>query len=151
MLARAGGEERVLEHGRAYRLEHPSRPERWMFEELGRLGLAVGRDYRREHPVQGPDDAGESRVIFPDIAWPARRLALEVDGAIHEAPAFRAEMAAREALREQVYRNAGWRLLIVTERELRANRAAVRARVRAFLAGPDGPGRAEEERDGCGA
>lgn len=153
MRDRAGGEERVLEHGRAYRLAKPSLPERWMFAELGRLGLEEGRDYHREYPVRGEDDAGERRLVFPDIAWPGRRLALEVDGDIHAVPAFRPAMAAREALREQTYRSAGWRTLIVTERELRADRAAVRARVRAVLAGPDGPGPAggrEEGHDGRG-
>lgn len=146
MRERAGGEERTFDRSRSYRLEHPTAEERAMIERLGALGLREGADYEREYPLRYDHPEGGRAFIMPDMAWPARRLAIEVHGSIRESR-YGDEVRARDARKAAVYAREGWRVLTVTGRELREDPAGVREQARAFLAGPDGPGRAEGERD----
>ncbi len=143
-LERFEGEERTFERSRAYRIEHPSGAERAMIDRLAELGLWERVDYAREYPLVYDEPDGGRAFIMPDMAWPERRLAIEVHGSIRQSRRFGADALANDARKAVIYDREGWRVLAVTERELHDDPAGVRARARAFLAGSDGPGRAEE-------
>ena len=59
------------------------------------------------------------------MAGPGQKLAIEVHGSIRGSP-FGAQIAERDARKAAIYAEQGWRVLIVTQRELRAESAAAR-------------------------
>lgn len=79
-----------------------------------------GWPVRRQHPVGG---------IIVDFAIVRARLAIEIDGAIHE----RDDVAARDAARDAALAAAGWRVLRVPARTALSGDALL-ARVRLALA-----------------
>ena len=114
-----------------------SRSERRMARLLGELGEREDRSeyggargtYVREHKLAPSRHA--------DFAWPEERKAIEVWGGVHTSQFFGRQDRVREANERQVERAAavGWRLLIVTDEELRGGRwGETRERVRRFLA-----------------
>lgn len=112
------------------RHEHPTAPERATIALLDELGQREGADYVREYRV--------APGVYADFAWPERRLAVEVHGSAHDAAFFLARgMAEREARRTAVYREAGWSVRVVTERDLREGKEQTVARVREALARPE--------------
>lgn len=62
----------------AWRLAHPSSPERLVIALLHELGMQEGLDYVREFaPLT------DCPRLAVDFAWPERQLVLEVDGPVH--------------------------------------------------------------------
>lgn len=64
------------------------------FRSFRKRGFPV----RRQHPI--------GRYIV-DFAVVSERIVIEIDGGVHQ----RADVAARDAMREQNLREAGWRVL----------------------------------------
>lgn len=81
-----------------------------------------------QHEVRTPSGTFVARV---DLAWPGARLAVEYDGDHHrDRQQWRKDLARRERLDA-----LGWRVVVVTAADLRADPAGVVARVGAALAG----------------
>lgn len=148
MVGRMEGQRYTIEHGVEYRLANPTVGERAMIDRLAELGQRERVDYAREYTLWYTRPEGGRAFKIPDMAWPERRLLIEVQGSIRASPRYGACARANDAQKAAIYRREGWRMLAVTEEELLRDPAGVRERVRAFLAGPDGTGRAEEEGTG---
>ncbi|MDP9371256.1 MAG: endonuclease domain-containing protein [Chloroflexota bacterium] len=147
MVARTEGQRYTIEHGVEYRLANPTVGERAMIDRLAELGQREKVDYEREYILWYTRPEGGRAFKIPDMAWPERRLLIEVQGSIR-ASRYGDEVRARDARKAAIYRREGWRVLAVAEDELLRDPAGVRERMRAFLAGPDGPGRPAEEETG---
>jgi very-short-patch-repair endonuclease len=112
------------------RLAHPTAPERETIALLDELGQREGTDYFREYRV--------APGVYADVAFPERKLAIEVHGSAHDAAFFLARgMAEREARRTAVYEEAGWTVRVVTERDLSADRERTRERLREAITQPE--------------
>lgn len=85
----------------------------------------VGPKFEREYPVYV-----YGGVYYLDFAWPHLRVGVEADGRRwhSDAPSFERDLDRHNALTA-----AGWRVLRVTERQVRSDPAAVRGRVRELL------------------
>lgn len=81
--------------------------------------------FRREHAVYV--DGG---VYYLDFAWPHFRVGVEADGRRWHSDAGSFE---RDRLRHNALVAAGWKVVRVTERQVRADPAAVRERVRDLI------------------
>ncbi len=92
--------------------------ERLLWRELREHRLA-GIHFRRQHPV-GP--------FVLDFACPARFLAVEVDGAIHE------RQVEQDAARGEILEAYGWTVLRVTNANVLTNLPATHDRIAANAA-----------------
>lgn len=135
---RAGYAALVDKYGREFasdvlarsRHDHPTTPERATIALLDELGQREGQDYFREYRV--------APGVYADFAWPDQKLAVEVHGSAHDAAFFLAQgMAEREARRTAVYREAGWSVRVVTERDLGPERERTRDRLREAVMRPE--------------
>jgi very-short-patch-repair endonuclease len=81
--------------------------------------------FRREFPVYV-----EGGVYYLDFAWPLFRVGVEADGRRWHSDAGSFE---RDRSRHNALTAAGWKVLRVTERQVRAEPGAVRERVRELL------------------
>lgn len=104
----------ALERARQWRLEHPTEPERWALGVLAARGL---NHFEREHV------AGDWTL---DLAWPAHKLAVEVDGRPNDDfLADRQHRLERQARKLDELAAAGWNVLTVDaggDREIEAAR-----------------------------
>jgi hypothetical protein len=106
---------RANEMARQWRLAHPSEPEQWAMNVLAAAGL---NHYEREYRY---DDSGRAL----DLAWPDRRLAVEVWGH-QDKPAFGAARSRFEKQQRKLADlfSAGWTVYVVNSRNDRAREAA---------------------------
>lgn len=79
-----------------------------------RLRLLIGRSRLPIPVAQYWVRDGASAVARVDFAWPARKVALEYDGLWHAAPG----QFAKDRQRLNRLREAGWRVVFVTARDL---------------------------------
>ena len=79
--------------------------------------------FRRQHPI-GP--------YITDFCCSSTRLVVEIDGGAHKAP----DVMLRDAAREDYLRNAGYRILRLTDHEVLRDPDAAAARIRAAVVGP---------------
>ena len=85
----------------------------------------IGATFMREHPV-----FLDGRVFYLDFAFPSFRVAVEADGRRwhSDAQAFERDREKHNALTD-----AGWRVVRVTERQVRSDPEGVRDRVRSLI------------------
>lgn len=88
----------------------------------------TGASFVREHPVHTG-----GRVYYVDFAVPHLKVAVEADGRRWHSDAVSFE---RDRERHNDLTAAGWRILRVTERQVRTEPGAVRGRVMALLVRP---------------
>lgn len=101
---------KAWQKAREYRLAHPSGLEREMERLLAEWDLSVGCE--REY------EAGER--IWLDFAWPAAKVAVEVNGRIHRIPALDPDGRMERYQREKVQRLGvdGWVVIVVDDTRL---------------------------------
>jgi hypothetical protein len=133
-----------------YRRAHPTAPERAMMRVLDDLGQQEGRDYYREYKLvpqppplptaddprggEGVGDQWYGTPLYPDFAWPAQKLAVEVYGSAHDSDWLRSRgIVQREERRLATYAQEGWRVVTVTEHDLADRPDVVRERLRRVL------------------
>lgn len=93
--------------------------------DVARLLAEVGPAFVREHPIYV-----DGRVFYADFAFPPFRVAVEVDGRRWHSDARSFE---RDREKHNALTSAGWRVIRVTERQVRADPQRVRDRVRGLL------------------
>lgn len=97
----------------------------WLERAVAGILRDVGPTFVREHPVHV-----EGRVYYVDFAFPHLKVAVEADGRRWHSDASAFE---RDRLRHNALTAGGWKVLRVTERQVRADPARVRDRVRQVL------------------
>lgn len=83
-------------------------------------------------PVCGRDvfvDEGMTWVSRPDLSWPLVKVALEYDGGTHD----EARQRTKDAARNELMADFGWRVLVVTPDDLRYRRQPLVHRVESTL------------------
>ncbi len=83
-------------------------------------------------PVCGRDvfvDEGMTWVSRPDLSWPLVKVALEYDGGTHD----EARQRKKDAARNELMADLGWRVLVVTSDDLRYRRLPLVHRVESTL------------------
>ncbi len=83
-------------------------------------------------PVCGRDvfvDEGMTWVSRPDLSWPLVKVALEYDGGTHD----EARQRTKDAARNELMADFGWRVLVVTSDDLRYRRQPLVHRVESTL------------------
>jgi very-short-patch-repair endonuclease len=104
------GKEFASEKARAWRLEHPSKPEQEVMRILRLLGAPEPeREFRVPHL--------EFQPCWVDFAWPETKRVIEVYGRFHRDHEERMERDARKCV---ALAKAGWNVLILQDRELNA-------------------------------
>lgn len=93
--------------------------------DVARLLAEVGAVFVREHAIYV-----DGRVFYADFAFPAFRVAVEVDGRRWHSDARSFE---RDREKHNALTLAGWKVLCVTERQVRTDPAGVRERVRRLV------------------
>ena len=79
--------------------------------------------FRRQHPI-GP--------YITDFCCSTARLVVEIDGGAHQAP----DVMLRDAARETYLRDAGYRILRLSDRDVLRDPDAAAARIRDAVVGP---------------
>ncbi len=82
-----------------------------------------GLSFRRQHPLLG---------FIVDFYCPARKLCIEVDGAVHDEP----DQSSRDEARSTVLNAAGYRLVRFRNEEVLGDLSGVLHRIRAALDTP---------------
>lgn len=97
----------AIEKLQKYRLDHPSKLEQALIDLLREMDAPA---YEREFLIQADDV-----MLLVDFAWPGRRLAVEVNGELHEKFEHKRK---RDWAKAAVLEAEGWRLLILNHRDI---------------------------------
>lgn len=89
---------------------------------VGAILREAGPSFVREHPVHV-----DGHVFYVDFAFPHLKVAVEADGRCWHSDAAAFE---RDRLKHNALLGAGWKVLRVTERQVRTDPAAIRDRIR---------------------
>ena len=109
-----------------YRRNHPTEIERRMIAVLEGLGWIENRDYKREKIIAG---------WWCDFVLESRRAIIEVNGAVWHSNGFHGEdRIARDARKREDLRVYGWRLLEISDNQMKDTRQ-VEAKIVQFLTG----------------
>src|SRR5688500_19050133 len=112
------GKAKIVARIAGYRRTHPSEPEKELHKMLFDLGFGVCNfDYYTDTSDKKLTDAYTEHMSFPDdnerayildVAWPALKLYLEVDGPVHDI-FMTPERAVYAGIRQADLDIAGWK------------------------------------------
>jgi very-short-patch-repair endonuclease len=106
--------------------------EKILWQKLRRRKL-IGLKFLRQHPIIYDRINNEPKYFIPDFYCAEKKIIIEVDGKIHD---FQKE---QDAVREEILRGAGLRILRFRNEEINNDLVGVLKRIKEYISQDDSP------------